>query len=117
MGDIWEFTTLDDALYSIQIANIQDSIGVYNGQDVTVEGIITIGTGVLNNNLLNAFIQDNSGKGIMLFDYNITSAYENDKRKIYTIVIILPNKRNNKNRFYTQVIANYFNLKNNEKKN
>lgn len=60
------------------IANIQDSISVYNGQDVTIEGVITIGAGISNNNQLNAFIQDNSGKGIMLFDYDITSAYETD---------------------------------------
>lgn len=60
------------------IANIQDSINVYNGADVTIEGIITIGAGVSNDNLLNAFIQDSSGKGIMLFDYDISSAYEAD---------------------------------------
>jgi hypothetical protein len=58
------------------IANIQDSVSVYNGQNVTIEGIITIGAGISNDNYLNAFIQDNSGKGIMLFDYDITSAYE-----------------------------------------
>ena len=60
------------------IANIQDSVSVYNGQNVTIEGVITIGAGISNNNQLNAFIQDNSGKGIMLFDYEISSAYEAD---------------------------------------
>ena len=60
------------------IANIQDSVSVYNGQNVTIEGVITIGAGISNNNQLNAFIQDSSGKGIMLFDYDITSAYEAD---------------------------------------
>jgi len=60
------------------IANIQDSLNVYNGTNVTIEGVITIGAGISNNNLLNAFIQDSSGKGIMLFDYDITPAYEND---------------------------------------
>ncbi len=60
------------------IANIQDSLNVYNGQNITIEGVITIGAGVSNNNLLNAFIQDSSGKGIMLFDYDITTAYEAD---------------------------------------
>ena len=60
------------------IANIQDSVSVYNGQNVTIAGVITIGAGVSNNNLLNAFIQDGSGKGIMLFDYDITTAYEVD---------------------------------------
>jgi hypothetical protein len=60
------------------IANIQDSISVYNGQTVTVEGIITIGVGVTHNLRCNVFIQDDSNRGIMLFDYDITSAYEDD---------------------------------------
>ncbi|MCD6176780.1 MAG: hypothetical protein J7K29_02970 [Candidatus Cloacimonetes bacterium] len=60
------------------IANIQDSVSVYNGQNVNIEGVITIGAGVSNDNLLNVFIQDSSGKGIMLFDYDISSAYEAD---------------------------------------
>lgn len=61
----------------IPIANIQDSLDVYDGENVTIEGIVTIGAGVTNNNLLNAFIQDDSGKGIMLFDYDIPP-YEQD---------------------------------------
>jgi hypothetical protein len=71
-------TTLLFAQVITPIANIQDSASVYNGQNVTIEGVITIGAGISNNNLLNAFIQDNSGKGIMLFDYDISSAYEAD---------------------------------------
>lgn len=71
-------TTLLFAQVITPIANIQDSVSVYNGQNVTIEGVITIGAGISNNNQLNAFIQDNSGKGIMLFDYDITSAYETD---------------------------------------
>ncbi len=71
-------TTILFAQVITPIANIQDSISVYNGQNVTIEGVITIGAGVSNNILLNAFIQDSSGKGIMLFDYDITSAYEAD---------------------------------------
>ncbi|RLC52819.1 MAG: hypothetical protein DRI23_01945 [Candidatus Cloacimonadota bacterium] len=53
------------------IANIQDSISVYNGQIVTIQGIITIGAGVTNNLQMNAFIQDDSGKGIELFAFDI----------------------------------------------
>jgi len=71
-------TTLLFAQVITPIANIQDSLSVYNGQDVTIEGVITIGAGISNNNQLNAFIQDSSGKGIMLFDYDISSAYEAD---------------------------------------
>ncbi|MDP8203505.1 MAG: hypothetical protein P9L95_03130 [Candidatus Tenebribacter mawsonii] len=60
------------------IANIQDSVSVYNGENVNIEGVITIGAGISNSNQLNAFIQDSSGKGIMLFDYDISSVYEVD---------------------------------------
>ena len=60
------------------IANIQDSISVYNGQIVTIEGVITIGAGMTHGTMLNAFIQDQSGKGLMLFDYDITTAYYQD---------------------------------------
>jgi len=60
------------------IANIQDSASVYNGENVNIEGVITIGAGISNNNQLNAFIQDSSGKGIMLFDYDISSVYQVD---------------------------------------
>jgi len=60
------------------IANIQDSISVYNGQDVTIQGIVTIGVGVTHNQRCNVFIQDESNRGIMIFDYDITSAFQQD---------------------------------------
>jgi hypothetical protein len=53
------------------IASIQDSLSVYNGETVTIQGIITIGAGVTNNLQMNAFIQDDSGKGIELFAFDI----------------------------------------------
>jgi hypothetical protein len=60
------------------IASIQDSLSVYNGEIVIIQGIITIGAGITNNMQMNAFIQDGSGKGIELFDYNISSAHQAD---------------------------------------
>jgi hypothetical protein len=60
------------------IANIQDSTAYYNGQTVTIQGIVTIGVGTTHNLRTNVFIQDGSNRGMMLFDYNITSAYQND---------------------------------------
>ncbi|MCD4829359.1 MAG: hypothetical protein K8R90_08060 [Candidatus Cloacimonetes bacterium] len=60
------------------IANIQDSTSVYDGIEVTVEGVVTIGAGITNDQRLNAFIQDSSGKGMMLFDHDITAAHEAD---------------------------------------
>ena len=60
------------------IANIQDSINIYNGQSVTIKGIVTIGAGITHGTRLNVFVQDESGRGILLFDYNITSMYQQD---------------------------------------
>ncbi|MCF7814773.1 MAG: hypothetical protein K9N40_09870 [Candidatus Cloacimonetes bacterium] len=60
------------------IASIQDSTNVYNGQIVTIEGLVTIGVGITHDQRCNVFIQDDSDRGMMIFDYDITSAYEND---------------------------------------
>lgn len=60
------------------IANIQDSISYYNNRTVTIQGVVTIGSGLLHNSQLKAYIQDDSGRGIMLFDYNINNNYSNN---------------------------------------
>ncbi|MCD4651003.1 MAG: hypothetical protein K8S56_04365 [Candidatus Cloacimonetes bacterium] len=57
------------------IANIQDSISFYDGQTVTVEGVITIGAGTIHSSILKAYIQDESGKGIQLFDFTLTTTH------------------------------------------
>ena len=60
------------------IANIQDSLDVYIGQTVTIEGVITIGAGIINTGVLQAYIQDESEKGIMIFDYDLFNFYIDD---------------------------------------
>ena len=60
------------------IASIQDSVSFYNGQIVTIQGIITIGVGVTHNLRCNVFLQDNSNRGMMIFDYDITPAFQQD---------------------------------------
>ena len=68
------FTGYDDPYTSI--AEIQDNINEYTGQEVTIKAIVTIGAGILRTDKLNAFVQDESGKGIEIFDYNLTPQYE-----------------------------------------
>lgn len=51
------------------IANIQDSLDVYDGQVVTIQGVVTIGDGLLYSGKTQFYIQDNSGRGIQLFDH------------------------------------------------
>ncbi len=60
------------------IANIQDSISYYTGRTVTVQGVVTIGCGKLSTTQLKAYLQDDSGRGIMLFDYSIVANYTNN---------------------------------------
>jgi len=60
------------------IGNIQDSLDVYEGQIVTIEGVITIGAGVLHSERLQAYIQDESEKGLQIFDFELTTEYLND---------------------------------------
>ncbi|MFP4460469.1 MAG: hypothetical protein ACLFSQ_12890 [Candidatus Zixiibacteriota bacterium] len=53
------------------IADIQDDFDTYDGQSVTIQGVITVPGGSTRDDQLNAWIQDESGKGIQLFAYDI----------------------------------------------
>jgi hypothetical protein len=55
------------------IANIQDSSGYYEGKVVTIKGVVTIGAGVLDDQYTRAYLQDESGRGINFFDFDILS--------------------------------------------
>ncbi|MCP4633684.1 MAG: MBL fold metallo-hydrolase [candidate division Zixibacteria bacterium] len=50
------------------MADIQDNYDEYEGRPVTVEGIVTVGIGILNPFTTDAYFEDNSGKGINIFD-------------------------------------------------
>ncbi len=60
------------------IAEIQENISDYNGEEVTIEAVVTIGAGKTYDTRLQAYVQDESGKGLQVFDYDITNAYERD---------------------------------------
>ncbi len=62
------FTQMVASTTASNIADVQNA--ATEGLVVTVSGIITIGSGVLQNGVTNAYIQDNSGRGINLFHYN-----------------------------------------------
>ncbi len=55
------------------IADIRADKENYIGNMVTVQGIVTIGTDVIDNRMTKAYLQDASGKGINLFDYSLIS--------------------------------------------
>ena len=53
-----------------KIASIQDSLEVYNGQQVRVFGVVTIGYGLIRDEFTSIYIQDDSGRGINIFDFD-----------------------------------------------
>ena len=57
------------------IADIQNNVSAYVGQTVTIRGIVTIGAGVTHNVQLNVFIQDDSNRGLMLYNSSISSLH------------------------------------------
>lgn len=60
------------------IADIQNNINDYLGQIVTIEGVVTIGAGITHNTTLQAYIQDESERGLMIFDNELTDDYLTD---------------------------------------
>ncbi len=60
----------------IPIADIQINISTYEGQTVTVRGVVTISAGSLYETQLKAYIQDESGMGIQLFEFDLTTEME-----------------------------------------
>ena len=58
------------------IADIQDNPSEYVGKVVTVRGVVTIGAGVIDSSMLRAYVQDNSGKGINVFDFDLSFTSE-----------------------------------------
>jgi hypothetical protein len=50
----------------------------YDGHVVEIQGVITMGAGVLYSDRLSTYIQDSSGRGLMLYDPDLTAAYLRD---------------------------------------
>jgi hypothetical protein len=66
--------TINSGLYSmtvagtlVDIADIHTNILTYDGSTKTIEGVITIGAGVLRDDRTSCYIQDESGRGLNLY--------------------------------------------------
>ena len=60
---------------------------VVEGQIVTIQGIVTIGSGLLDTSTTKAYIQDDSDRGLNLFDYDlITGIDRGDELRVVGIV-------------------------------
>lgn len=54
----------------VPIALIQENTPAFEGLDVTIEGVITLGAGIIIADRTDAYIQDESGKGINIFRFD-----------------------------------------------
>ena len=62
----------------ITIAEIQSDVDNYIDSVVEIEGVVTIGVNTIQTGRLNTYVQDNSGMGINVFDYDLNDDYLND---------------------------------------
>ncbi len=54
--------------HPVPVSDIHDNIDTYDGQIKTIEGVMTIGAGVLRDDRTSAYLQDNSGRGLNVYD-------------------------------------------------
>lgn len=62
----------------ITIATIRENWSDWDGQTVTLTGVVTIGSNILRIDRTSAYFQDASGKGLNLYDNNITDLAKGD---------------------------------------
>jgi hypothetical protein len=58
----------------VSIAEIQNNIELWKGQQVTIRGVVTIGSGILITSRTEAYVQDASGIGIQVFSFDSPDA-------------------------------------------
>lgn len=66
----------------LTIRTIRDNWSAWNGETVTLTGVVSIGAGILRNDRTSAYMQDQSGSGLNLFDYNPTDLVKGDSIEI-----------------------------------
>ena len=69
-GSTINFTGYSGTQYDL-IADIQADPASYEGQTVNIWGIVTIGVNVIQIGNTNAYVQDNSGSGINIYDSSV----------------------------------------------
>jgi hypothetical protein len=66
----------------ITIATIRENWDDYNGQTVTLRGVVTIGSNIIITSRTSAYFQDSSGKGLNLFASAITNLAQGDSIEV-----------------------------------
>ncbi|MCD4817599.1 MAG: hypothetical protein K8S23_02780 [Candidatus Cloacimonetes bacterium] len=72
-----DFIGYDDYEF-LRISEIRDNLDIYEGQTVTVKGIVTIGAGVLHTGRVQVYIQDISNRGIQLYNSSLSGTHLSD---------------------------------------
>jgi len=71
MGESPINSTLIADTHPLDISAVHAGITQYEGNLVTIRGVVTIGAGVLRNDRTSAYIQDASGRGLNLYDLTL----------------------------------------------
>jgi DNA/RNA endonuclease YhcR with UshA esterase domain len=66
----------------LTIETIRDNWDSYNGETVTLRGVITIGSNILITTRTSDYFQDNSGRGLNVFDQSLTDLLQGDSIEI-----------------------------------
>ena len=66
---------IKEPIAELTIAEIVENIGSYDGQIVEIDGVVTIPAGKLRTNFTEAFLQDESGKGIILYNTQLDTSF------------------------------------------
>ncbi|HRU92347.1 MAG TPA: lamin tail domain-containing protein [Candidatus Marinimicrobia bacterium] len=67
---------------TLTIKTIRDNWDEYNGQTVTLRGVVTIGSNILITSRTSAYFQDVSGKGLNLYASAITNLMQGDSIEV-----------------------------------
>ena len=66
-SSLTQSVTISDPPEVLTIRDVRDNYDVYNGETVTLRGVMTIGSGKLRTDRLSAYFQDGSGRGINVY--------------------------------------------------
>ena len=67
---------ITEPIPELTIADIVENIESYDGQIVEIDGIVTVPAGKLRTNFTEAFLQDESGKGIILYNSQLDTSFD-----------------------------------------
>ncbi len=74
--------TIQEPPEVLTIRTIRDNWSSWNGETVTLNGVVSIGSNILRTDRTSAYMQDQSGSGLNLFDYEITNLMQGDSIEI-----------------------------------